>query len=612
MAPGLRVRNPIGLAVAAGLCCCLAVLVCGKETRPNLLIIGVDTLRPDHLGCYGYERSTSPNIDRLAHEGGLFENTVSQCPWTLPSFATVFTSLYPTQHGAGSLQTKMRSNFPTLASILSEAGYTTGAVISSPVLDSSTGVARGFKDYVLKQDATTRTADEVTRLALEWLDGLDGGPFFLFLHYWDPHHPYGPPAPYDTIFDPSYSGGLGNIVNLKTLGFTAADQVGATLSQETGMMSGRDVEHALALYDGEIAFTDRWIGRLLDGLEDRDLRNNTLVVLHSDHGEEFFEHGGVGHGHTLYDEVIRVPLIVVFPKVVPANTRIAGLARLLDVAPTVLDLLGLTSDAAFEGTSLASRLRGAAETAPHKKALFPPHVAYSEGVRQGLEKKAVTAYPWKLIYELSSTDEMLFDLGRDPGETTNLTAERPEGAIPLEGLLARALFEMSEDWYVEVAGGKDYHTFDIEISTAKATWGGWICPFEITADGNPTTASGKNPLIEAPGSVLRRTGLRAREPVMLGFKMHTPRGVRAQFDFRIDGGPATVSTFIGEALAMPNKMPFYAKKRKASTEAVSGPLERPEPPYVLLWHVEGRYAGETQVELSDEVKKGLRALGYIQ
>jgi choline-sulfatase len=611
MAFRLPRRNLAALALAVALCC-LAFLMCSRETRPNLIIIGIDTLRPDHLGCYGYGINTSPNIDRLAQEGAVFENTVSQSPWTFPSFATVFTSLYPMQHGAGSLRSRMRTGFPTLAEILSEAGYTTGAVIGSAVLDSSAGIARGFEDYFLKEGVTPRTADQVTGLALEWLDGLDGGPFFLFLHYWDPHDPYGPPAPYDTQFDPSYSGGMGNDVSLRALAITTAGQVGATLSGKTGMISSRDIEHALALYDGEIAFTDKWIGVLLQGLEDRGLKDNTAIVLHSDHGEEFFEHGGVGHGHALYDEVIKVPLLAVFPDVIPGGTRIMKQARLVDVAPTVLDLLGIPSDPGFEGVSLVSRLRDGSDPAPREGALFPPHVAYSEALKEGLEKKAVTAYPWKLIYELSSTEEMLFDRSQDPGETRNLAALRPEAAIALEELLTRALLETSEDWYVELAGGEGYHTFDIEISTEKATWGGWIYPFEVTVNGNRTAGDVMNPLTEAPGSVLKRSGLRVREPVIMGFKIHSPMGVRPRFDFRVDGEPAPGSTFIGEALANPKRMPFNARKPVAGSKSVSGPAKRPEPPYVLLWRVEGKYGGEAQVQSNERVKEQLRALGYVQ
>jgi len=164
------------------------LLGCGGEPgRPNVLIIAVDTLRPDHLSCYGYRRQTSPNIDELAKHGLLFENAISQAPWTLPSFASVFTSLYPTQHGATTVETMMQTGFPTLASILGESGYNTGAVVNAPVLRSDYGLNRGFQFYSEPVTGMERPADEVTRDALEYIDSLDEGPFLAFIHYFDPH-----------------------------------------------------------------------------------------------------------------------------------------------------------------------------------------------------------------------------------------------------------------------------------------------------------------------------------------------------------------------------------------------------------------------------------------
>jgi hypothetical protein len=169
------------------------------------VIIGVDTLRPDHLGCYGYDRKASPNIDDLAGQGVLFEHVVAPSPWTLPSFATVFTSLHPTQHGADGQRSAVRDNVPTLASILKANGYATGAIINAPFLKGHYKVNRGF-DFYYMTPPEGRAADGTTRDALEWIDENMGGPFFMFAHYFDPHIPYGPPPPYDTLFDPDYAG----------------------------------------------------------------------------------------------------------------------------------------------------------------------------------------------------------------------------------------------------------------------------------------------------------------------------------------------------------------------------------------------------------------------
>ncbi len=589
---------------------CLIVAACGRKSEsPNVISIGVDTLRPDHLGCYGYERRTSPNIDWLAGEGVLFENTISQCPWTLPSFATLFTSLYPTQHGAGTLRNKMRTSFPTLATLLSEAGYTTGGIISAPVLSSATGIARGFQHYDVGEESLFRTADEVTARALEWIDSGHGRPFLLFLHYWDPHDPYGPPPPYDTAFDPSYEGKLGNTVTLRSLAIGSAAQVGFTLSEDSSSIDERDRAHVVALYDGEIAFADSMIGELLRGLKERDLRENTIIVLLSDHGEEFFEHNGVGHGHTFYNEVIRATLVMACPEVIPGNRRVTEQVRLLDVTPTILDLLGLASDPGFEGVSLVPLIENRGALAGTDGMLFPPRAAYSEGIREGPEKKAVIIYPWKLIYEISSTGEELFNLGQDSAESENLIDEHREVAAPLEELLTRALFEMSDQWYVEVSGGGGDHTFDLTVSAKGSAGGGWICPFKVGRDNQ-----GATPEIShgGPGSIFEIKGLRTTNPVTVGLRIHAPRGLRPEMYFRIDGKTAETRTFIGETLENPRAMPFALPRKIAGADSVSGPSNRPDPPYILVWSVPGRCGEETPANLSERAKKELRALGYMQ
>lgn len=600
------------LAVLA-VTCCLAVLACGREGRePNVIIIGMDTLRPDHLGCYGYSHQTSPNIDRLAGEGVIFKNTVSQSPWTLPSFGTVFTSLYPSQHGAGTLRKRVRTSFPTLAGILSESGYRTGAVVSASVLHSETGISRGFQDYAVPEGRAKRRADEVTDTALQWIDNGDGRPFFLFAHYWDAHDPYEPLPPYDTMFDPSYQGKIGNSFNPRGLMLSTASNIRSPASIESHGLSDEDLNHIISLYDGEIAFADKEIGRLLEGLEERGIRDNTLIVLLSDHGEEFFEHKGFGHGYTMFSEVIHVALILSLPEVVPGGRAIEEQARLVDVTPTILDLIGLDSGFAFEGASLVPLVTGKGKAVAGPHALFPPLVAYSEAIRDGPEKKAVTARPWKLIYDLASVDEVLFNLKEDPGESKDCMGQHPEAIAPLEELLSRALLELAEVWYVEIDPGGGLHSFDIAISAEGGATRGWICPFDLPNGDRRDLSPGAGVLRKAAGSEFEIRDLRPEGRVKMGFRIHVPRDIPTGFNFRIDGEPAAAETFIGESLINPEQVPFEVHTRRARAESASGPLERPQPPYILVWHVEGRYGGDIPANLSEEVKKELRALGYIQ
>ena len=402
---------------------CLIVSCGAQEKRLNLMIIGVDTLRPDHLGCYGYGRDTSPNIDNLAGRSVLFENVVSQAPWTLPSFATMLTSLYPTQHGAGDIHsqaagsygTQMNTSFPPLAMMLLKQGYSTGAVINAPALAPELGVDRGFESYSATPRWDQRTADKTTEDALSWIDENRDGPFFVFVHYFDPHLDYEPPAPYDTLYDPGYTGRLGRSFTREDYG-----RIESILTEENDPHARAEWDHIRALYDGEIRFTDEAVGALLDGLEERGLADNTLIVLMSDHGEEFFDHGGFEHGHTLYNELIRVPLIFSLPGRLPEAMRIGTQVRILDIMPTVLEILGIRPWTHLEGSSLVPLMTGEGEYASGGASLLPASFAYSECMLRGTEKKGLTAYPWKYVYDTITGEKMIFNLADDPGEKHNL------------------------------------------------------------------------------------------------------------------------------------------------------------------------------------------------
>ena len=482
-----------------------AVLACGARDRPvNVLIIGVDTLRPDHLGCYGYGRNTSPTVDRIAAEGVLFENAISQSPWTLPSFSSVFTSLYPSQHGAMSAVSRMRESFPTLGTILQEHGYATGAVVNATVLRPEYGVNRGF-DYYDPPPPQGRRADGATRAALEWIGNHRDRPFMMFAHYFDPHEPYAPLAPYDKLFDTGYAGRIGNAFVLHDY---FPNVVGMDFD-DLASLEESDWNHIRALYDGEIAFTDKAISELLEGLGDLGVLDNTLIVFLSDHGEEFFEHQGFGHGHTLFGEVIRVPLIFSLPRRLPPGLRIPRQVRLVDVMPTVLDLLGIRTDTHLEGVSLVPLLTGAGDLRPAPGTLFRPGAAYSEGMLQGTERKGITTHPWKLIYDLRTRDEMLFNLEQDPAEQDDVITQRPDALALVENMMFKALFEMTDTWYVEMAGAGEHHSFDVMITSERGPAIGNIRLFKFLdpsgriVDMGPVTTSLEGHLLERKISMWR-------------------------------------------------------------------------------------------------------------
>jgi arylsulfatase A-like enzyme len=626
-------RLRLAAFLAAMILACL-VISCGqKAPTTNLVLIGVDTLRPDHLGCYGYDRATSPNIDRLAEGGVLFENVMSPCPWTLPSFATIFTSLYPSQHGATGSRTAMREGFPTLASLLMENGYATGAIINAPYLKGKYKMDRGF-DFYYMTPPEGRDADGTTEDALRWIDDNSAGPFFMFAHYFDPHIPYVPPAPYDSIFDPGYAGKVRKPYNPKWLPRARLHGF-----ERVTNLNQADRDHIKALYDGEVAFTDAAIGDLIDGLKARGLTENTLIVLLSDHGEEFFEHGGFEHGHTLYNELLRAPLILSQPGRIPEGRRVSGQARLVDILPTLLDILGVDCESHLEGRSLSGTLSEGAggETRPGGRAgcMFPHDFAYAEAMLYGGEQKSLTAYPWKLIYEMQDAKTSLFNLEEDPGELDDLADEgeatgveetgpeeiRAEAArmkdertlkarTALEQELYRTLFDVSDTWYVEMGGAGDTHRFDVNIRTDVIRGSGRI-GFSKVIDGDtilPIDTAGMANM--GPSRIDLRNILTDR-PLTIAFQ---PASLKSpvQFDLYIDGEPASSRTFIGKSMERPLTMPFLESMENLEAPAIGRPLREPDGPYFHVWVRPTPYSEDSGIDLDEETTRELKSVGYLQ
>jgi arylsulfatase A-like enzyme len=363
-----------------------------RERAPqSLLLIVVDTLRADHLGCYGYARPTSPRIDGLAREGVLFERAQSHSPWTMPSVATMFTSLEPREHGIADWKQPLEQRFLTLAEHLRARGYATEGYVSHGVLSRLYQFDQGFDVYDssvaegrLPRDSTT--AVEVTDLALPALArlGSQPKPFFLWVHYFDPHDAYLPHAGLD--FGPQ----------------------------------------PVDRYDGEIAFTDRQVGRLLDALRERGLDGRTVVALVADHGEGFGAHRHLYHTVTLFDELLHVPLLVRAPGLAPG--RVAEPVALVDLAPTLLALMGQPAPSEFRGRALPMR-DGRFAPDPER-----PIVAETQ---RFASLRSLRVGRHKLIVDRERGSRKLFDLEADPGEQRNLRREQPELLARLEAQLER-------------------------------------------------------------------------------------------------------------------------------------------------------------------------------
>jgi len=320
-----------------------------KADAPTVILISIDTLRADRLGCYGCPAPTSPTVDRFREEAVLFEWAIAQAPSTLPSHATMLTSLLPENHGAFfSRRTALPPSLPTLATVMMAAGYRTAAFTGGGQIAPEFGLDRGFEIYGVNQGGADFQAAVET--GLEWLARDLGRPSFLFLHTYEVHHPYEPDSELLAIFEDGYDGVLPPWISKEDL---------ERINRGEIAINDRDLDHIIAAYDAEIRSVDEAFAVLLAGLEELDLADDALIIFTSDHGEELGEHGVVGwHSHTLYDELLRVPLVIRFPQGRHAGTTVGAQVRLLDLAPTVLGEVGLEVPAEFEGVDLARVLTG--------------------------------------------------------------------------------------------------------------------------------------------------------------------------------------------------------------------------------------------------------------
>jgi arylsulfatase A-like enzyme len=399
----------------------------GAERAPVILIV-IDTLRTDALGCYGAERSATPRLDAWSGECVRFETAYSQAPWTLPSFASLLTSTFPAEHGAlGKREKKnffpIREELVTAAEVYSEAGYRTGAIVNNIFLRGDFGFERGFDNYdffpatVVK----TRGADEVTGLGLRWLKehARSGDPYFLMLHYFDPHFTYRPPREFLQEYGGSYTDAIKKIAH--------PDDVRSGKVN----LNPWDKDSLRSLYEGEVAFADSEVGRLLDWLDAEGLMDEAVVIVTSDHGEEFWDHGGFEHGHTQYEELIRVPLLIRFPEARHQGRVVKEPVRLMDLMPTLFDSADIEPPPTFKGASFLSAIEGkdSASTDPF---LF-------EGCLYGTERKALRVDRLKLIRDVETGERMLFDLLADPGERTDIATERTKESEVLTETLERVL-----------------------------------------------------------------------------------------------------------------------------------------------------------------------------
>jgi arylsulfatase A-like enzyme/Tfp pilus assembly protein PilF len=377
-----RFFNLLAVAVLAA---CPAAIATYAPAPPNVVIITIDTLRADHLGCYGYKDIKTPNIDSLAADSTRFEHAFTPVPVTLPSHSSIFTGTYPMLSGMHDFSAnKLSPTQPTLASTLKDNGYTTGAVVASAVLDSRFGLNHGFDFYYdhfdfsrLEEsnlDEMERPGNLVADQVLDWLGTNYQKKFFLWMHLYDPHHPYRPPPPFDK-------------------------------------------EYASHPYDGEIAFADAQVGRLIQFLKDKKLYENTIIVLSGDHGESLGEHGEATHGFFIYNATLHVPLIIHVPNA--KNEKLVNdYASLIDIMPTLLHALSINVPAQVQGQNLLPLMSGTPEDAQRNlyAESFLPRIHFNWSELRGVENAR--------YHFIDAPKPELYDLSKDPGELHNLLTEK--------------------------------------------------------------------------------------------------------------------------------------------------------------------------------------------
>lgn len=434
------------LRLAGGLAPALLPLLaaCDGPPPPSVVLITIDTLRADHLGCYGYDRPTSGSIDRLAKEGALFERATATVPRTTQSIASILTGRYPGGHGARGLFSILSDANVTLAEILRDRGFATAAFTSNMFLTPEQGFDQGFEVYENpRRRWSGDSAAELTANALAWLDARPpGSPFFLWVHYLDPHWSYQPQPPYDAAFDPDFEGPLTVYEDLALKRLTKGQVI------FENRLDRRQVDHMIALYDGEIAQVDQALSPLLRRVS--DLAEPVLTVLTSDHGESLGEHGYYfAHGEYLYEPGLRIPLLFHFPGRIPAGLRIGEMAQTIDVAPAILGLLGIDGLQSVDGHPLflPGSSDGPLQAAPGRDILFAEsdfQLIHPENPRFYLPGPAgkwssASNGRYKLIHIPRGDREIieLYDLASDPGETRNLADESAGAGI--RGRLLRQL-----------------------------------------------------------------------------------------------------------------------------------------------------------------------------
>jgi arylsulfatase A-like enzyme len=552
--------------------------VTAERKAPLVIVYLVDTLRADHTGVYGYARRTTPELDAFARDAVVYDQAIVHASWTKPSVASILTSRLPGQHGAVQLRDGLSSSNVTIAERLDERGWATGAVVANSVIyGAESRFDRGFDLFAgLHGDDDRRSklvgADVVVDSALAFLRSRRGLATFLYVHTMDPHVPYAPPPPFDRMFAP----------------FPTGDH--PARDPRTDYKEPLDRERMVGQYDGDIAFGDREFGRFVRELEAAGLYDDALVVFLSDHGEEFLDHGLWLHGRSLFDELIRVPLVVKYPGRRGAGTRVAEQVQGLDVVPTVLEAMGMPLPSDLGGRPLP-RTAGSA-----------PRPALAEISHRGFVAHGVRTEEDKYVRRFSpDDDELYFDLRRDPGEKTNVAPRRPERVRLLKAQAEAGMAPNPFRYVVRAAGAG---RFALRLETR-----GWIEGVEASGLGPRETWSlgGNGRWLQI--SLAPRPGA-PRDVAFVVRPIGAPVALSGTRDGRILG-PGDVA--VGGGSFRPEVLPFRLPDIESETERDRGidlfSAPKGKASGVLVWLA--LPPGHGLQELDAEARERLKAMGYV-
>jgi arylsulfatase A-like enzyme len=560
----------------------------GEASRPNVILCTIETTRRDHLSIYGYERQTCPFLQKLAAESVVFERAYVNSSWTKPSIGSFLSGLYPSQHGATKLLSTLDDGAILLPELLRKEGYATAAFCAArAVSDPAFNYDQGFDAFA---DESATGFAGLSREALAWLDAGRPRPFFLWLHLLEPHEPYDAPGGFRDVFDPAYAGPL------------RAERWLSKHTLRRMSLEPADIEYVRARYDGELLYVDGGIEGLVEQLKQRGLWDNALVVVSADHGEELYDHGDWGHGHTLYPELLGVPLMVKLPRQQHGGTRVAGLASGVDIVPTVLAAVGLPVPGHLPGVDLfgSAATSGGMPRDVHFAELWPMDPATPDRPTYAV---LTDRFEYIRAEGEAGAAEMLFDLEKDPGARENIAAARPE----LRERFARMVEERyMTKGYVVAANGDSAGPHTVSGTVVSEA------PI-VRADGL-RTEEGDSFEVAPDGKSLRLALKVAGDDDVVRFQTEPPNAA-VTIELMLDGAAApTELVHLGPLAGRCDGLPLAIPAQRCAVDADLNEARKygvGKELGVYIWRTGTPHVGAAEAKPDEETLRSLKELGYL-